>query len=189
MSYKESKYLSQFDMLYKHFHKKAFIFTKSYVYNDAIAEDIASESIIKLWESVKENRVKNPESFLLTILKNKALDYLKHEKIKEEAIKNIEQSTYDELNIRISMLEACDPQEVFSSEIQKIVTQTLLNLSAESRMVFELSRFDGKSHKEIAKELGVTTKNVEYHLTKVLKILRINLKDYLPKILFLFMFH
>ena len=38
----------------------------------------------------------------------------------------------------------------------------------------------GKDDKEIAAELNISVKAVEYHITKSLKILRIVLKDYFP---------
>ena len=43
-----------------------------------------------------------------------------------------------------------------------------------------MSRFENKTVKEIADETNLTIKGVEYHITKALKALRINLKDYLP---------
>jgi RNA polymerase sigma-70 factor (ECF subfamily) len=49
-----------------------------------------------------------------------------------------------------------------------------------------MSRFENKTVKEIAIETNLTVKGVEYHITKTLKVLRINLKDYLPLFYFLF---
>ena len=49
-----------------------------------------------------------------------------------------------------------------------------------------MSRFEQKSGKEIAEELGITVKGVDYHIAKALKVLRVSLKDYLPLAYFLF---
>ena len=126
------------------------------------------------------------EALLLTILKNKALDYLRHKVIHESAIENIMELNDRELNIRISTLEACDPEEIFSHEIQTIIHNTLQSLPEQTRRIFEMSRFENKTVKEIAEETNITAKGVEYHITKALKVLRINLKDYLPLFYFLF---
>ena len=91
-----------------------------------------------------------------------------------------------ELNIRISTLEACDPEEIFSHEIRTIIHNTLQSMPAQTRRIFEMSRFENKTVKEIAEETNITAKGVEYHITKALKVLRINLKDYLPLFYFLF---
>jgi RNA polymerase sigma-70 factor (ECF subfamily) len=110
---------TEFDAIYKQFYRRAFYFTKSYVHDELAAEDITSESIIKLWETVRRNHVEHPEVFLLTILKNKSLDYLKHEAIREEAFNELKNIYREELTMRISMLESCDPEEVFTAEIQQ----------------------------------------------------------------------
>lgn len=178
----------EFEVLYKQFYKKAFLFTKSYVHDDLIAEDITSEALIKLWEQIRRIKVEHPDAFLLTILKHKSLDYLKHETIKEEAFKELKNIHKEELELRISMLESCDPEEIFTAEIQQIIQETLARFPEQSRLIFEMSRFRNMSNKEIATELGLTVKSIEYHITKVLKALRINLKDYLPLFYFFFFF-
>jgi RNA polymerase sigma-70 factor (ECF subfamily) len=176
----------EFNVLYKQFYRKAFCFTKSYVHDDLVAEDITSESLIKLWEQIRRTEIHHPGVFLLTILKNKSLDYLKHKVIKETAFDELKNIHQTELDMRISMLEACDPEEIFAKEIQQIVEDTLAQFPEQTRLVFEMSRFGNQSNKEIAEELGFTVKNVEYHITKVLKVLRTSLKDYLPLFCFFF---
>jgi RNA polymerase sigma-70 factor (ECF subfamily) len=177
-----------FDAIYKRLYRKAFYFTKSYVHDESVAEDIASEALIKLWEHVKVQEINHPEAFLLTILKNKALDYLKHEAVKEDALKDLKTFYAGELQLRISLLEACNPEEVFTVEIQTIVQHTLTRFPEQTRLIFEMSHHENKSNKEIAEITGISVKSVEYHITKVLKSLRVNLKDYLPLFYFFFFF-
>ena len=78
---------NSFNDIYTSYYKKSFFFAKSYVHNDLAAEDIASEALIKLWEKLKAESVEEKYilPLLLTILKNKALDYLKHEEVKRSA--------------------------------------------------------------------------------------------------------
>jgi len=180
---------NEFETIYKQFYRKAFFFTKSYVFDDLVAEDIASEVLIKLWEQIRRTEIRHPNAFLLTMLKNKILDHLKHQYIKEETLEELATAYKEELNLRISMLKACDPEEIFSSEVQQITMETLVRFPTKTRRIFEMSRFENKSNKEIAEELGVTVKSIEYHITKVLKALRISLKDYLPLFYFFFFFH
>lgn len=169
-----------FAVLYRRFYKKAFLFTRSYVHDEMVAEDIASESLIKLWETLRREEVRSPDTYLLALLKNKSLDYLRHEAVKENAFTALESVYREELNLRISFLEACNPEAIFTAEIQQIIRDTLARFPEQTRRVFEMSRFENKSNKEIAQAFGLTVKSIEYHLTKVLKTLRISLKDYLP---------
>ena len=110
---------NSFNEIYTSYYKRAFLFVKSYVHDEAAAEDIASEALIKLWERSKEDdwEEKTMLPFLLTILKNKSLDYLKHEEVKRTAIEVMTGWRQYELNIRISTLEACNPEEIFSEEV------------------------------------------------------------------------
>lgn len=189
MSMIHNEPFTEFESIYKRFYRKAFLFTKSYVHDELIAEDITSESLLKLWEQIRRQDIIHPEAFLLTLLRNKALDFLKHEAIKEEAFKEIKKVRQEELDLRISMLEACDPEAVFTAEIQQIIKDTLSRFPEQTRLIFEMSRFENKSNKEIADKLGLSVKSIEYHITKVLKALRITLKDYLPFFYFFFFYN
>lgn len=177
-----------FNTLYTYFYRKSFLFTKSYVHDKCIAEDIVSDTLIKLWEILGEREIEHIEALLFTTLKNKSLDYLKRELIKHEVISCLADMEKRELDIRISTLEACNPEELFSTEVQQIVVDTLALLPEQTRRVFEMSRFENKTNREISVELGITVKGVEYHVTRALKILRENLRDYLYVLCFIFFY-
>ncbi len=70
-----------FSELYTQYYKRSFLFAKSYVRDEMAAEDIASESLIQLWETLKRETVNIPLALLTTILKNKVLNYLKHQSV------------------------------------------------------------------------------------------------------------
>lgn len=174
-----------FNTIYSQYYVRSLRFANLYVRNDLVAEDIATESLVKLWEVMKKESVEKPQALLLTILKNKSLDYLKTQAREQEAFEAMAEWQQRELAIRISTLEACDPESIFSDEIRLILDDTLRKLPDQTRRVFMMSRFDQKSGKEIAEELGITVKGVDYHIAKALRTLRISLKDYLPLIYFL----
>ncbi len=177
-----------FNGIYTSYYKKCFSFAKSYVHDDSAAEDIASESLIKLWERLKTEPVDDRHllPLLLTILKNKALDHLKHEEVKRSAFETMADWQRQDLTLRLSSLEACNSDEILSSEIEKIISDTLRALPDQTCRAFALSRFENKANKEIAEELGISVKGVEYHISKALKALRTALKDYLPLFYFFF---
>lgn len=84
-----------------------------------------------------------------------------------------------ELSNRIATLDACEPNALFASEVQDIIDRVISRLSATTARIFLLSRYDNKSHKEIAEIMGMTVKGVEFHISKATKELRVALKDYL----------
>lgn len=177
---------TNFSVLYTQYYKSSFLFVKSYVRDDMATEDIVSESLLHLWNTIRNEAVEFPRALLVTILKNNALNYLKHQDIKQAAMESISLKMVHDLDYRISTLEACDPKEIFSLEITEIVEKTLASLPEQTRRIFEMSRNEYLSVREISERLSLSTKSVEYHITKSLKLLRIALKDYLPVFYFLF---
>ena len=174
-----------FNEIYQDHYYPSFLFVKSYVQDKFVAEDIVTDSLIKLWETLKSQEISPVRPYLFTILKNKAHDYLEHQARKSKSLKNINDYLIREQETRISNLQVCDPSEIFSSEINELFQKTLTELPDKTRDVFILSRIKGKSNKEIADLKGISVKGVDYHIAIALKQLKKSLKDYLPLLFFL----
>jgi RNA polymerase sigma-70 factor (ECF subfamily) len=72
------------------------------------------------------------------------------------------------------------------SELKEMIETAIGKLPPKCREIFELSRFEGLSSKEIAQKLQLSQRTVETHITHALKILRKELKDYLFHFFFIF---
>lgn len=172
-----------FDELYTHYHKKFVRFAFNYTRDLSVSEDFTNEAFIYYWE----NKSRLPDdtnipAYVLTSIKNRCLSHLRHIELRENINNKILSDAQWELFTRISRLEACEPREIFTKEIQQIVDQTLRSFPEQTRLIFSLSRFEQLSHKEIAQQLNISTKSVEFHITKCIKKLRLELKDYYPLI-------
>ncbi len=176
---------SSFNEIYTKFYRKSYLYVKSYVHDDKASEDIVSESMIRLWELMGEKTIDPLLPFLFSILKNRSLDYLKHQVIRQDVHDHIAEALNRELEIRTTSLEASDPTDIFSAEVQQIVEDTLNLLPERTREIFLMSRFGNKPHKEIAELFNISVKGVDYHIMQSVKKLRTALKDYLPFLGFL----
>ncbi len=79
------------------------------------------------------------------------------------------------------------PEEVYTlKELEVSIGEALAKLSPNVREAFEMSRFKGMTYIAIADKMEVSTKTVESYISRALKILRIELRDYLPPFLLLF---
>lgn len=175
-----------FNEIYNTYYRKCFLFAKSYVHNTEVANDFASEAMMKLWENFENaDDIINLQAFLLTVVKNLSLNYLRREQLRYQAHETILNNTQKEIEFRISTLESCDPDVLFSVEVRSIFEKTLTTLPEKTRKIFLMSRVEDKSNKEIADKFGISVKGVDYHVAKALKEFRITLKDYLPALLFL----
>lgn len=185
----ESSELKTFNKLYTEYRTRFVRFANTYVRDGSIAEDIATEAFMVYWENrVGLNSDSNIPAYILTVVKNKCLNYLEHMKVQHRTLDNIQEHARWELNIRITTLTACNPEELFSADVQKIIDNTLNSLPPKTLEVFKLSRYQNKSNKEIAEMLNISTKGVEFHITKALGELRKGLKDYLHLFLAFFSF-
>lgn len=158
-------------------------FAYSYLRDRAEAEDVVMESMIALWENrEKWDDKSNLKAILLTIIKNKSLNILAHQQTRLRVEDDLISHRQRELDLRISTLQECNPSTIFDSEIQHIVNKALDKLPEQSRNIFILSRYQNTPNKDIAEQFGLSIKSVEFHITKVLKVLRVELKDYLISI-------
>ncbi|MDR0393896.1 MAG: RNA polymerase sigma-70 factor, partial [Tannerella sp.] len=117
-----------FNNIYRQYYRKAVLFVKSYIRDEIAAEDIVSESMLKLWNVLKKETVANPQALLLSILKNAALNYLKRQAIEQEVMENMSAWMSSDLKHRMNTLEACDPQDIYTAEITQIIEKTLSSL-------------------------------------------------------------
>ena len=163
-----------FDDIYLEYYQRCFLFAKSYLQDEMLSKDIASEAMITLWTTMKTEEV----------VKNQALNHLRNEHLRMEARESILADELYELDFRIASLDSSDPNRLFSEEIVEIVNRTLGELPEKTRKAFVMSRYQNKSVKEIAGLLDVTVKGADYHIGKALQALRKSLKDYLSSFLF-----
>lgn len=172
--------IDDFNQLFNEYYPRFIRFAQGYVKETEIAEDFVLEAFSAFWEN--RNHLKSdtqPPAYVLTTVKNKCLNYLQHIQVRQRAEKQINEHTEWRLNLSISTLQACDPNFLFSKEIQRIVDQTLNRLPQKTHQVFILSRNKGYSYKEIAEDMSMSVKTVEFHISKALQQLRLSLKDYI----------
>jgi len=133
---------------------------------------------LKLWEDREIIIVTTTlKSFLLKLIQNRCLDWLRHAKVIH--------SHYDSV-LNSSPLLECDTENyILRSEIEKIVKKALDKIPDEIAEPFKLNRYDGLKYREIAEKMQVSNRTVEVRIGKVLQILRDELKDYLITFLML----
>ena len=71
-------------------------------------------------------------------------------------------------------------------DLMENVDKAIARLPEDFRNAFVLSKFKGMSVQEIAELYSISPKTVYYRIQQAMKILKVELKDYLPLIQFLF---
>lgn len=178
------EYSLNFNRFYTHYYSRFLRFARSYMPTDEAAEDVVNDAFMYYWENRDDIAHENLPAYLLSVVKHKCLNQLKRQAMEAKAMSGLQSMEEWELQLRISTLEACNPEKLLSDEIQQLVSHALGALPPQTREVLRRSRFRGQSNREIASELGISVKAVEYHITKGLKALRIALGDYLFCLIF-----
>ena len=78
------------------------------------------------------------------------------------------------------------PDFYLGTELARLYREALAQLPEQTRRIFEMSRFQGMTHQQIAAEMEVSPQTVNYHIGQALKVLGVALKDYLPLIALFF---
>lgn len=178
---------SSFESVYHFYYPRLNYFSKQYLLDSEASKDVVQDVFSELWDkrhTLREDT--NLNAWLFTVTKNKSLKVISQLKSKQN---------YDDfimarqLEINYQSLSDFDTSNFFFEELQNQIQAALEKLSPSCRKVFEMSRFEDKKNREIAEELDLSIKTVEAHISKALKSLKTDLKDYLPLFYILFLFH
>lgn len=152
-----------------------------YLENKDEAKGVVQEAFIKLWE-VRNDLAPNSniKNFLFTLVKNNCLNILKRQQI---LLKHHDKIRKTELRYQLESLNRITDDYLEFKELKEKIDAAVKKLPEHCREVFEMSRFQEMKNREIAEKLGISQKAVEARMTKALKILRNDLKDYLPLIM------
>jgi RNA polymerase sigma-70 factor (ECF subfamily) len=112
-------------------------------------------------------------------VRNRCLDYIKHQKVEQNRMQGITvESKYEEL-YRIDFI-GNEPYILIEQELELEIEKTIQSLPDRCREVYILSRKHGLKNKEIADELHISIKNVERHLSRALQSFRRNFSGVFP---------
>ena len=167
---------SAFETLYHLYFQKLSHFANSYIENDEEAKEIVQNVFFKLWKKREKLDIEiNLHAYLFKMVKNSCLDYFKHQKVKA----NYSQHCENERKTINHLALMDEPSSLYiENELLQKINASVDKLPEACKRIFIKSRFQGMNHKEIAEELEISTKTVENQITKALKFLRLELKEY-----------
>lgn len=143
------------------------------------AEEIVQDIMLWLWESRSMQIINTSLSqYLFKAVYHRAINKITKDEIKHRA----DTFFYAEMQ---EMLENTDFYAI--EELNKRIKTAISNLPPSYREAFTMHRFQNMSYKEIAVILDVSPKTVDYRIQQALKLLRVELKDYLP-LIYLYLF-
>ena len=159
-----------FAHIYKSYWHKLFMAAYRKTKSKEIAEELVQNLFVNLWKKRGKLEIGQLENYLSTSIKNAVIRHYESQVVERK---------YLDYQKHLSISHDCRTEETVSlNELNSALHDGLSMLSAKSQQVFRMSRFENRSTHEIATELNISEKAVEYHITKSLKLLRHFLKDF-----------
>ena len=141
------------------------------------AKEIAEETMIWLWEHRESHVIETSlGSYLLKCVYRRALNQIRRNEIKGMADTHF----FNEMQ---EMMQDADFYQF--QELSRRIKEAVDALPESYREVFIMHRFQEKTYREIAEQLNIPTKTVDYRMQQALKQLRKDLRDYLPFLVFI----
>ena len=121
------------------------------------------------------NSTMSLKSLLFTIVRNKCLNTISHIQVKQQV--------HERLYAKFQ--EQFENPDFYIGELMALASKAIRELPDEYRKAFEMNRFEEMTYNEIAERTGVSPKTIAYRISQALKILRMELKDYIPLLVWL----
>jgi len=166
--------------LFKTYYKSLCACSYKIVKDVTIAEEVVQDVFFKIWErrsSLSFNE--NIERYLYKAVQNESIDVYRKTSFENNFKNQLKQDPF---------CKETHYDTLSTKELANKLQNAINKLPDKSKEVFLLSRYASLSYKEISEKIGITTKGVEFHIIKALKILRVELKEYRYLILILAFF-
>jgi len=164
--------IQAFEKLFRSYYKPLCYYADSFLNDMDSAEEIVQNLFYLFWKNRADLQIRlSVKSYLFQSVQNKAFSYLKHVQVMDAYRDKVVQEEVETSNFSPS-------DDLEYKELECKFTSLLQRLPERQRRIFYMNRFGGKKYSEIAKELSVSVKTVEADISKVLVILRKELKHY-----------
>jgi len=163
--------VSAFSTIFSAYYSDLVAFAVRLTHELNLAEEIVQDTFVRLWEEHANLGIHTSlKSYLLKSVQNRCIDLHRHRKIQQ-----IHASITCETS---SSFDYDTDHYIFRSELEQHIESALALIPTETANVFRMNRFEGLKYHEIAEKLKVSVRTVEVRMSKVLKLLQEQLKEF-----------
>ena len=162
---------SAFRQIFDRYYKYLVVTIHNLSSDDQMAHDITQDVFLEIWKRRDSLNISNLKSYLRRAAINKMLNRIKANR----------SNYFEPADLPEQQSDIAQPlEELKATNLQDAINKAMDHLPERCCMVFKLRRLEGLSLKEIAAQLDISPKTVENQLTKAMKIMRVQLKDFTP---------
>lgn len=154
---------TEFELFFKQNYSRFYYFAFQMIGDKEVCRDIIAEGFEQTWLLLKNSENVNCISYMYSLIKNKCVDYLRHESAK---------ARYAELYM--AMYEESDEDDNYEEQEEQIslMYKMISEFSPKTRLILEECYFHKKKYSEVAEELGISVSAVRKHIVTALKEFR-----------------
>lgn len=154
-----------FDTIYMMYASKVELFAASLLKDGALAKDITHDIFMTLWKRRSSAmQIESLGAYFYSSVRNAVFNMFEHRKVCEKyehSLKVAEDFFSEDVLSKIS-----------AEDLAMLIELELEQMPQNRAQIFRLSRYEGKTYKEIAELMGLSVKTVEYHISMALAQLR-----------------
>jgi RNA polymerase sigma-70 factor (ECF subfamily) len=160
-----------FEWLYNTYWEKVFAVCYHGSEDVHLAKEMTQDIFKSIWER-RETLVieKSYEHYLVRSAKLKVAEHFRNQASRKKHLNNATKDFCEAAN--------CTEQDVCYSMLVEELDLLVDQLPCQCRNVFNMSRNQGMTNKEIAEKLQISQRAVEYHISKALTFLKKNMKEH-----------
>lgn len=160
--------VAAFTEIYNRFFKVLFLHAVKRLRDEDEARDLVQELFSMLWTKRETAVVKtNLSNYLYTATRNGVFNFIAKQKVTTKYMKQLPSEIDEGVCITDHLAR--------ERQLTVIIEREIAALPEKMRIVFELSRKEGLSHKQIAERLGISEETVKSQVKNALKQLRVKL--------------
>lgn len=163
-----------FNRLFRLLYPQLVPYACRYLRDKAAASDIVQEVFITLWE--KRDRLdpnQSVKSYLYKIVRNRSLNYLRDHSRESVGLDAMEGSQQMQAESDVDSVSVTS-----GTDLETLMQQWISDLPERQQEAFELSRFEGLDHDEIAEVMSISANTVNNHIVAALNTLRDRYTEY-----------
>ncbi|MDJ1494421.1 sigma-70 family RNA polymerase sigma factor [Cytophagaceae bacterium DM2B3-1] len=157
-----------FDEIYNRYWDKLFYAAYRMVKSTQVAEEITQDTFMLVWTKRQTLDIQSLKPYLAAMLRYEVYRYLAKSKQAEQTQSLIQHTKPKSVSIE---------EEIENKLLLEIITKLTNQLPEKCRLVFQYNKLQDKPLADVCEEMKISQKTAEAHLTKALKVIRMNLSN------------
>lgn len=158
--------LSAFEVLYQRYSIQMYRQAFAIFQDEEEAKDVTQELFMNFWNRIKDIQLDSDSIFAYLFTANKNIVFKKLEKAK------LKEKHQDHLYQSFQELDYATLEQLNYSELKEKLDRSIAGLPSKMKLIFQLSREEHLTHKEIAERLHISDKTVKKQINNAIKILK-----------------